>query len=391
MKIHKYIKPYLFILLLGIIGTACSLSGESNTSNNTSPTQALNPGAVEKTIPGQLPHSLYFLSDQSGTFQVWRIEQDTVTQTQVTQAESAITQYVISKNGDLAYITNNQLYLLSANSAAPSILVDGGVINPNDPYQLYTQQIQGLVWSRDGILAYGQNGVNLYNPADQTHNKLNANQIVILDDGQYYPEYLFTPLSWSPDGKRVLTITGLSEGTSLAVIDISSAQITHFNEDYICCQTTWAADGQAAIVASPYLGITNSGLWTFNGTTGAKTTLLPTTTEDGTLNFAGWPHSLSTGEILLFYANTPSIPEQMPPLLMVKILPNESADPITIRPETWSVTDALWAPDGSSVIIIQPPLGESSNPNNGPILWINTHGSPPIPLSAGGNSPQWGP
>ena len=105
-----------------------------------------------------LPHSLYFLGkDNEWISQVYRLERDGKTKTQLTFEPVNVTDYDISlADGSIAYVASNQLLLANADGSNRRMLIDGGT----------SPDLRGFynpVFSTDGgTLAYAQNGLNLY-------------------------------------------------------------------------------------------------------------------------------------------------------------------------------------------------------------------------------------
>jgi hypothetical protein len=149
-------------------------------------------------------------------------------------------------------------------------------------------------------------------------------------------------------------------------LDPATAVLIPLTGGIVCCDAVWADDTSQIFVASPVLGLIESGLWRFPLPTGERVDLLPTTAADGTYNFAGWPIQLPDGSLNFFYANTISIPDGDVPLTMVNAQPDHMDAIFPLRPERWEIYEALWQPDGDAVILVQPAPGDSfSYPRTG--------------------------
>ena len=72
-----------------------------------------------------LPAALYLLSDQSGSDQVYRLEQDGMTLTQVTFEPAPVRDFSVSSVGRVAYISDNDLWLANADGSERTQMVDG--------------------------------------------------------------------------------------------------------------------------------------------------------------------------------------------------------------------------------------------------------------------------
>ena len=342
---------------------------------------------------GMLPSPLYFLSDEnSESIQLWRLNQDTLAATRVTDESTDISDYAISpSDGRVAYISNNQLLLAESDGANPTVLIEGDKPSDTDVYS-YQQKIAGLAWSPDGnMLAYGKNGVVLYNIQDDTKQRLIKNELDKTDNGSLLPINLYNPLSWSPDGTKLLVGIGWMEAGTLGVLDPVSGSMVQMGRGVVCCQATWLPDSSGILVSSTVIGMVESGLWRYRADNGEQSVLIPTTSEDNTLNFVGWPFILPNGNLFYFYNNMADFPEGETPLTLVHSAADGVSDRTQLRPETWQIYEALWAPDGSKVIAVQPPLGEQNvYPRRGPIVMIDISGSLVQPLAPSGYNLQWG-
>ena len=102
-----------------------------------------------------LPHSMYFLNnDGAGLTQVYRLDKDGKTVTQVTFEPANVESYDVSSvDGSVVYATNNQLFTVNADGSNRSMIVDGGPLDPNDAF---VNHINVPLWSPDGqTIAYG--------------------------------------------------------------------------------------------------------------------------------------------------------------------------------------------------------------------------------------------
>ena len=131
----KHIRFAVFFILIAIVAACASPipMDETQPSFNQMETavamtfQALAPEATNLStrVPeGQaslLPHSLYFLGNDSlAVSQIYRVERDGVTKTQLTFEPTNVWDYDVSAaNGDLAYEVDNQLVLVNADGSNP--------------------------------------------------------------------------------------------------------------------------------------------------------------------------------------------------------------------------------------------------------------------------------
>lgn len=383
MKKNSLLKFLIFIV--AAVSISCTL-----TASQTANTNEINQDQGKEERPGI---SLYYLSNESGSFQIWKTDLESNSPIQITNAPGDINDYSVSEtNGHIAYILKNQLYLQSLNNPSVELIFDGGSQDPINPNQLYTTTLSGLAWTHDGnSLAYGYNGINLYLVEQNTHTKIISNEISQDPNGEIIPTAVYQPISWSPNNTQILVNIESLEGWEIASLHISNTEIVKLGKLLVCCTMLWLEDNQSVLGANPYVGFTFPGLWHYNSNTGVETNLIPTTSEEGTLNFVGWPKDISNGSLRFFYANTAAYPETSPALIMVESSFSNLSNPTTLRPENWPVIEALWAKDGSFAIIVQTPLGETTTPFSGPILLVDAAGNPPLPLATNGYNLQWGP
>src|SRR5215216_4674130 len=153
------------IVIIGI--AACTPifgNEESQASSNQVATaaamtlQALSP-ATSDVAPTLLPHSLYFLgNDNKAINQVYRLERDGKTKTQLTFEPVTVWDYDISTaDGSLAFETNGQLILVNADGSNRRVVAQVTAPNPEAGGFFHP------TFSPDGkTLAYANGGLNLY-------------------------------------------------------------------------------------------------------------------------------------------------------------------------------------------------------------------------------------
>jgi hypothetical protein len=405
MKTTSWIRVPTILIVILLASLACSITGGA-TSTPDSPEGALETivaatlvsgggEAVGPAVETPLPHSLYFLDDSgTGIYQIWRLEADGVTLTQITHEAVSVEDYTVSiTDGRVAYVVNNQLFVINPDGSGKNLLVDGGPVVDGSAEYYYRARIYGLAWSPgNNLIAYGQGGISIYSFVEGSSRKVVENEVREMDDGTLLPLSLYFPHSWSADGRWLLVEVGWFEGGTLAIFDPSTSNLIQFQSNgIVCCQPAWSADNTAVLVGSPLIGLTNPGLWRYEAATGVESELIPTTSEDGTLNFVGWPHQRPNGDMLYFYNNTAEVPENETPLLMVISSQDGATGRVQLRPEYFVIYEALWAPDGSLAVLVQPPPGDPSFPRKGPIVLVDIAGNPIRPLVPSGYELQWGP
>ena len=343
-------------------------------------------GPASTPIPDKLPHSLYFLSDRSGIDQVWRIERNGVNISQITFSESAVIAFDIHPNdGALVYVNKSQLLVQSMSNSEPVLLHS---IEIEDPSPLLGKQFANPRFSPDGMqIAFALNGLNILDVPSGESRLLIENSYVELDSGASIPRELYFPESFSPDGKYLLISTAFIEGGSLSFLNLQSLEKIDFQSSgIVCCQSIWAQDSQSVLVASPYLGLVDSGLWQYQLKDGAEVSLILSGGSDASLNFVGWPFQFENGDLQFFYSRSTGLPEGDVPLFMVKAELNTLDHPKSLREDAFLLQEALWAIDGSLAIVIPTLQGRP-----GPLVIAHSDGRSLEILFEGARMLRWGP
>lgn len=379
MKPHLY---WVTLLLVLAIASSCTNASEStisptdiqesltqaasNTPKAPTRTQAppeaptiTSPPTTTSTPPNPaiLPHPLYFLSGLQENAQVWRLETDGITLTQITHEESGVGDFAVSPlDGRLAVVSDNQLLLLDSRGANPQQIADARQVDPSIEDYVFHSSIGSSSFSPDGkYLAYGFDGLHLYHLDSGLDEHLLTNLGNLLGEPFVFTKEVYGPGAWSPDGSMLLIIMGYYEGSTLAVMDLGAEQPYRrlWSNGPVCCTFSWSADGRAVLVADPSYSVSLPGLWEYDPWTGEETVIVPGVAEDGSLRFSGWPVKPDENELIFFYANPhPFSPEAGIELEMVRSYADGS-DMAPIRPEKFHIIQALWAQDGDLVLIVQ--------------------------------------
>ncbi|MGH2581947.1 MAG: hypothetical protein ACRDFQ_03520 [Anaerolineales bacterium] len=303
-----------------------------------------------------LPHPVFFLSARGGNAQIWRLEQDGQTLTQVTHETEPISALDVSRvDGSVAYISANQLAIHSVDGSE-QLLVDQSDVNPTDNDYAARDRVSDPLFSPDGrVLAYGLNGIWLLDLDSGEASQL-------LENRNDQEKELYFPLAWSPDGQKLLISISSQESVLLGVlVPGEGPDLLRFEpEGLICCHISWSTDSQSVLVASPYLGLTEAGLWRYDASTGKGTRLIG---ENELYEFVGWPLELSNGDLQFFYSSSADIPQGEPPLYAMRAAADGISGRIQIREDALNISEALWAEDGSLALIVQSvPDGGGSGP-----------------------------
>lgn len=406
---NKRFPALLALLVLGTVIMACALpfvgsdpaaSPDAVSTVVALTLQALTPVSADPATPepvaGLLPHSLYFLAtDGAGLTQVYRIERDGITRRQVTSESVNVLDYGVSPvDGSVAYVIENQLLRVSADGSDRRLLVEGGAIDVNNPF---VERISSPVFSPSGeTLAYSHKGLNLYALSTGVNNLVIENQVDDMGGGLMFPNELYVPEKYSPDGSRLLITLAYYEGASAAIYYPDSralVRLTGAEGAFICCgDQNWTEDGTAFYSANPSMGMFSSGLWRVDAASGAVTTLLPGEVGDGTFNVPDEPLPAPDGQLYYFYAKV-AAPEGFvtrPPVQIVRSAADGVTDRTVLLDTTFDMmNEALWAPDATFVIVANAPIPEVYQGGRAEIVYLD--GRPNVLLADFVQQMEWGP
>ena len=401
---------YAALLALTVLVVGCAApvgTGETEpafTSESTANVtfEPLTPESAETTASQTgtelLPHTLYFLAtDNQAISQIYRMERDGKTITQLTSEPVEVTDYDISlRDGSIAYVASNQLLLANTDGSNRRVLVDGG--SAPDLHGAYRP-----VFSPDGqTLAYARNGLNLYSLSTGTSSLAIQDQMEDMGNGQLLPIETYAPERYSPDGTKLLVALGHWEvAPSHAVYDPATNDLVRYEEvqDYIyCCSfhggPAWSPDGSSFYgVASAHDYSYKSGeLWKVDAANGAITRAFNTTDE--TIHLPKEIYVAPDGQLYFFLGiyNLDSGFFDAPVLTMVRSASDGLTNRTVLRNENFVLMEgALWAPDASFVIVATA-LGRDWDLTGGVLELYYTDGQKdPVWLAKFGRQLKWGP
>lgn len=412
----KTFRPLIAFLTLSAAILACVLPIPSAppTQSNGTPTPPFSSdqlatvvamtltGMAPGTTPGTdgsaglLPHTFYYLgTDSAGLTQVFRIERDGTTQHQITSEPVSVSDYDVSlTDGSVAYVANNQLLWINADSSNRRVIVDAGAVDPNNPF---ISNISSPVFSPDGqTLAYGHKGLQLYAVSTGQSTLVIENQIDDLGGGLFVPRELYSPERYSPDGTKLLITLGYYEGASSAVYYPATNALVRLEGGegaLLCCEDMdWSADSFSIYAASPTMGMFSSGMWKVDAATGEVTTLIQGDAGGGNYNVADEAYLAPDGQLYFFFATTPSpdgiIMRSM--LQLVRSAPDGVTGRTVISGEDFQLlNEALWAPDASFVIAAFAPAREVYQGGQAAVVYQD--GKPRVVLAPFAQQMKWGP
>jgi Tol biopolymer transport system component len=367
-------------------------------TNTTAPQATASPSAASPSTTSAsnsnpLPHSLYFLNnDSGGLLQIFRIERDGHTVHQITFEPAAVDRYDLSPiDGSVVYASNNQLLLVDSNGAGRRLLLDGGPLDDNNRF---TNGVGMPVWSPDGqTIAFNHGGLNFYSISTGAVSRVLENQI---DTSSGFPvvRELYAPVKYAPDGSKLLISIGFYEGGTYGIYIPANNTLVRFKRPdgaNICCQLDWVPDGSGLYASSSTIGLIDSGLWYVNPTDGSVATLLVGSAPDGTYNFAAAPQVGPDGKLYYFFNNLPAIPANgHTPLVLVRSGSDGATGRQQLKPDVFDNTnEILWAPDASLAVVVFAPTQDIFQGGRAEIVYPDAR--PNILLVPFAEELHWGP
>jgi hypothetical protein len=365
MNIHR-LMPILLIFLVACRPAATAPPDTQTTTPAPLPTSTArravlpSPTATPEPAPTSTPeppnhlaNSLYFIYGPSGNRQVWRLEADGITFSQITHEEGTVDSFSVSlADGAVAYITQNKLLMVDREGQNRRLLADDSKL-PEDRQGTYEYGwMSGLALSPDGRrVAYGLDGLHLLDLDTGEDRLLLENMGNLLGEPFVFSKELYAPISWSPDGSMLLFGMAYFEGSTLGIYEPGAAQPFRrlWSSEPVEGSFIWTANSRSVLVANPSYGTSAPGLWSFDAQTGEETLILGGFQPGSPMTFVGWPFRLASGDLLFFYYQVERIdPDVGIPMKMMR----KFADGMYItelRPEEFHGS-ALWAPDGSLVV-----------------------------------------
>lgn len=385
------------LLLSACNGAVTATPTEPPPTATAPPPTETSPPPTATPVP-VLPAPLLFLSDRSGSNQIWRLADDSVTLTQLTNEAAPVIDFDVSPvDGRLAYVSGNDLLIVNADGAERMVFVNGPDLPPApDSSSQISSSIGQPHWSPDGTqIAFGLNGVNLLGLSGGTPTVLIASDSVPQPpDFEPQGARFYWPSQWSPDGSRLLVnFAYFPEGGGVGVINSSGGNLTDIvsPEGIVCCNESWSIDGTAIYYANDSVGLISAGLWRADATSGESVTLFEGVVDD-VFTLVSHARQASDSRLYYFLTRTNGFPTGYASLTMYSAGVDGISNQIQLRGDAYAIGEALWAPDGRGAVIVDVTAGVNSAPISfaGPLLYLKSDGGLPIDLTDDGHNLHWG-
>lgn len=363
-------------------------------------------------VVGVLPAPVIYLGVEDvpvapGKQNLWRLEVDGVTATQITDEVMPITSFGVSpKDGAIAYTTfdENDLVRIDADGSNRRVLVDGPDLSSQPRDDEWARATNANVaWSPDGTqIAYGYGGINIISAEGGEPRILLADKIVTVSGRASQESRYYKPLAWSPDGTKILAMEGYGiEGSGYAVVSVESGEVTSLGSAVVCCDPGWSLDSQSFYFSSAVFGMIAPGLWQADATTGEVTTLIRGMETASLPDVTGEPMSLIqsaqqlVGGHLYAFTGFGTYDElfrdeegnEVAPELTMTRISSDGSEVEPLRSDAYALGQALWAEDASGAVI-NVMVGEAYP--SGTLLWLASDDSGPVVLGGRGFQPMWG-
>lgn len=344
-----------------------------------------------------LPAQVYYIS--STDTQLWRLERDGTTQTQITREPSPITGYDISPaDGSIVYTSNNDLIHTDPLGENRVVLVDGNDIGTEFFENRINEEVTNPRWSPDGsLIAYGLAGINVM-PADASESRmvLPSNGVPTLQENpQPHPQAKFyQPESWSPDGSKLLVrFLMWPEGINWGFVNIADgafAEVHSAEPPGPCCYPHWNDDSQSVYFSNDVIGQVTSGLWLADAHTGMAQTLIQGNVNDQNFSLVRDAQLLDDGKLYFFYGTRQGFPEGMPVLQLYRADPDGVTNLEQVRDNDIAIAETIWDESGKGALVVQMPQNPNTWPIHGTVVWMPTSEGDLVYLPADGYYLQWG-
>jgi hypothetical protein len=331
------------------------------------PTATITSTPTRFPLAEPLPAPIYFINSSQGLNppprQIWRMERDGYTLTEITHEKEGVRGFDISNLGKLVYIYHNNLIVTDSLGHNPQIVLKGKEPPPLEeqyPWYFDKEAIRKPVWSPDGRkIAYYRDGLHVLD--------LTSGSIIQVMEGRKMvpglnltpvPENerapLYLPYAWTPDGSLIVVlIMGYERGATGFVPPVENGALIQVDiPSGGCCDFSFTQDMKMLFSAGDH---TTVGLWLVDPKTGKGQRLTAELKNDYASNpIVNSPKRAPDGRIYFFTtsAGTP-LAEWQSRLAYVDEgkAPFRIPEDVTFIDTGQEYTGVLWAPDASIVLV----------------------------------------
>ena len=362
----------------------------SCTSHSPLSTQESEISTMEATTPPStgLPAQLFYLDEG----QIWKLKQDGQKTTQITQESISVDAFDFNPQSQkLVFLSGNQLFLVDAEGHEREILVEGQPLPPlnDDTIQLTFPEdsvnaIHSPLWSQDGsqiaFIADGLQVLDLSTNQTQTiwRNSIDSSTPVIVD----------RLLSWSPDGNFFLVSKSTfspeySHQRSLGLIRVGEYMVDL--SDHTDLTFAWSPDSQYVYLADANHGSDRSLMQCNLIDVQCK---LIAEFEPGIRYYHyAYPFVNEQSQLYVWLGTSQEFGEPPENFQLESTQPGYGRT--SLRDDQFPIQAALWAHDGSGVIIVI--SKDTDNHPSGSMLWLTLQGDSSLYLPpSGATNLRWG-
>jgi TolB protein len=327
--------------------------------------------SIEVLPPGSavLPQPLYFLLDTANGSQVFRLETDANSYTQVTDESQRVASFDVSADGRLAYMSQGDVVIVDPTGANRQVVANVG----SEAFRFR------LAWSPDGSkLAYSLDGIRVYNASTA------GDSLLLADSGTMVDRQAYEPLEWSPDGSKLLAHVYQWESAAQRIISVADGAVL---AEIPALTLAWSSDSRSVYFASSYadgMMPADPGLWRSDLTAAAPQALVSNA-------FVWWPVQSSDGSLLYFMDNQSSLEDASRTVLLYRSdaagVNAQNINPFAFQVHANDVFDVRWSKDTQyfAVQLRHLALGVDE------VLFFDHSGAPPLFLMPQASQMKWGP